>query len=158
MPADPSPRLLGEVLARTLEEAAFAFAEASPDLPALAGALLEARLRYVGRHAGELRLVAPERTAAALAASVLGEDGGSLPATIDVRDALGELLNMVAGAVAVELFGRDARCVLGLPQVERTTAEEHERRLGTAAAAVRIQEEGGGRLDLCLHRLAGSAA
>lgn len=153
MPAELSTHLLGDVLGRVLEEAAFVFtepgAQSSPE-----GPLLQAQLRYVGRHAGELCLVANERFAGAMAASILGEEEGGAELTGDDRDALGEVLNMVAGVLAVELFGPDSRCALGLPVVERVEAEAHRGALARADAVATLVEEGGQRITLSARRLA----
>ena len=155
MPADLSPRLLGDVLGRVLEEAAFVFVEPAEEAPP-EGPLLRAQLRYVGRHAGELSLVMSERFAATVAASILGEEEGGEELTGDDRDALGEVLNMVAGVLAVELFGEDSRCALGLPVVARLAAEEHRRELAAADAVALLMDEGGQRVALSARRLAGA--
>ena len=153
MPAELSPGLLGDVLGRVLEEAAFVFAEPGEDGPA-GGPLLRAQLRYVGRHAGELSLVTTERFAATMAAAILGEEEGGAELTGDDRDALGEVLNMVAGVLAVELFGDDSRCALGLPAVERVAAETHRQALAAADAVATLVDEGGQRVTLSARRLA----
>jgi hypothetical protein len=157
VPAELSGRLLEGVLRQVLEEAAFVFAEPAAEGPADEGELLEARLRYVARHAGELRLVTSADAAAALAASVLGEEpGGTRPAGQE-RDLVGELLNMVAGSLAVALFGDGARCALGVPQVTTVTAGAHRRERAAADAVVALVDEAGHRLELTARVLAGAA-
>lgn len=144
----PSAELLGDVLGRTLEEAAFVFAEARPRPPPHAGALVEARLAYAGPHRGELVLAAPVSLAATIAANLLGEDEGGAETTGDDEDAVGELLNMVAGALVVELFGAGAATRLGLPRVRRVSPEDHDRALRAATAVATLVEEEGRRVDL----------
>jgi len=143
-----SPEVLGDVLARTLEEAAFVFAESTVAPPPHDDALVEARLAYVGAHRGELALAAPASLAATFAANLLGEDEGGAETTGDDEDAVGEILNMVAGALVVELFGADAPTRLGVPRVRRISAEEHARALRGAAAVATLVEEEGRRVDL----------
>ncbi len=148
MPNDLSSDLLAQALGRTMEDAAFVFAEATSEPPPFDGDVIEARLTYVGTHAGELLLATPATFAATLAANLLGEDEGGASVTGDDLDAVGELLNMIAGKVAVDLFGPDAPCKLGLPRVQRVRAEQHERALATAQAATTMVEEEGRRIDL----------
>jgi hypothetical protein len=139
-----SQQLLESVLGRTLEEAAFVFAEATTVPPPHEATLVEARLGYAGPQGGELTLVAT------LAANLLGEDEGGAATTGDDEDAIGELLNMIAGVVVVELFGEDAACQLGLPRVRRIRPDAHVRTLATATAAATMVEEEGRRIDLAL--------
>ncbi|HTP27968.1 MAG TPA: chemotaxis protein CheX [Anaeromyxobacteraceae bacterium] len=148
MSAELSAELLAQALSRTLEEAAFVFAEPTQDPPPLEGEVIEARLSYRGDHEGELRLAAPASFAASLAANLLGEEEGSQGAKARGDDCIGELLNMIAGALAVDLFGPGSRCLLGLPRVRRVAAEEHAQALATAHAAATLIEEEGGRIDL----------
>ena len=152
---------LTEILARTLgqvlEEAAFVFAEATDDPPPLAGPVLQARLAYGGEHRGELVLAAPHELAATLAANLLGEDEGGAAMTGDDEDAVGELLNMIAGTLLVELHGPEARCSLGLPRVALVPADQHERELAQADVVASVLEEEGRRIDLSARFGAGSA-
>jgi len=156
MTAEPSAELLADTLGRTLEEAAFVFAERDEAGAPLDDALLEARLAYVGPHEGELSLSAPRSFAATLAANLLGEDEGGAAATGDDEDAMGELLNMVAGAWVAEVFGDSARCLLGLPRVRAVDAAERAGALAAADVAATLVEEEGRRIDLSLHLARGA--
>jgi hypothetical protein len=156
MTAEPSAELLADTLGRTLEEAAFVFAEPDEAGAPLDEALLEARLAYVGPHEGELSLSAPRSFAATLAANLLGEDEGGAAATGDDEDAMGELLNMVAGAWVAEVFGDSARCLLGLPRVRPVDAAERAGALAAADVAATLVEEEGRRIDLSLHLARGA--
>lgn len=149
--------VLARTLSQVLEEAAFLFAEATPEPPPLGEAVLQARLSFMGDHEGELVLAAAPELCATLAANLLGEDEGGAAATGDDEDAVGELLNMVAGAVLVELYGPEARCLLGLPRVTRVAARQHEGELARADVVATLVEEEGRRIDLSAH-LAGGAA
>ncbi|HEY7726017.1 MAG TPA: chemotaxis protein CheX, partial [Anaeromyxobacteraceae bacterium] len=96
--AEATPALLAETLGATLEEAAFVFTQPEESPPPFAARVLEARIGFSGPSAGELRLVADPSLARTLAANLLGEEEG---AGLEARapDALGELLNMVIGAL-----------------------------------------------------------
>jgi CheY-specific phosphatase CheX len=146
--ADEVTEALARALGQVLEEAAFVFAEATDDPPPLTGAVLQAKLSYHGDHAGELTLAAPGELASTLAANLLGEDEGGAETTGDDEDAVGELLNMVAGVLLSELHGPEARCVLGLPRVRRVAAAEHDAAVAQADAVASLVEEGGRRIDL----------
>ena len=146
--ADDVNDMLARALGQVLEEAAFVFAEVTDDPPPLAGPVLQARLAYHGDHAGELTLAAPGELAATLAANLLGEDEGGAETTGDDEDAVGELLNMVAGVLLAELHGPEARCVLGLPRVRRVAPAEHDAAVAQADAVATLVEEEGRRIDL----------
>jgi len=155
MAAEALRELLSAVLRRTLEEAAFVFAEPGGEAAARGEPLVEARLAYSAAHEGELALAAPLSLAETFARNLLGEEEGSPVAPSTSEDAVGELLNMVAGALAVELFGDARPCRLGLPRVRRLTADRHRLGLASAAAAVTLVEEGGRAIHLALERRAG---
>lgn len=145
---------LAAAFARTLEEAAFVFAERSDDPPPFEGEVLEARLAWSGPDAGELRLTAEPALAAALAANLLGVDDAEGRGA----DALGELLNMAAGAVVLELFGpREARRLL-LPAVRVVDAATHASARAGAAVSASLLEESGRRIDVALAPAPGSVA
>lgn len=152
MPSDVPPAafrdLLAQALGRTLEEAAFVFAEPTEDPPPFDDDVIAARLAYSGAHAGELLLASPHALAATLAANLLGEDEGGASVTGDDLDAVGEILNMIAGSLVVELFGPEAGCKLGLPRVERVSSQAYCRELARAHAAASLVEEEGRRIDL----------
>ena len=112
MGSDDLTEILARTLGQVLEEAAFVFGEATDDPPPLCGPVLQARLAYDGDHQGELVLAAPHELAATLAANLLGEEEGGAAMTGDDADAVGELLNMIAGSLLVELHGPEARCSL----------------------------------------------
>jgi len=156
MASELSSELLAQCLVRTLEEAAFVFAEPTGDPPPFEGEVIEARVTYSGGHSGELLLASPHGLAATLAANLLGEDEGGASVTGDDFDALGELLNMVVGSLVLELFGPEAGCKLGLPRVKRVSAQEYGRELGKAHAVATLVEEEGRRIDLSAFITAGA--
>jgi chemotaxis protein CheY-P-specific phosphatase CheC len=143
-----SAEVLAEVLNGTLEEAAFVFAEVAEEAPPFEGEVIEARLAYAGSHEGELLLALSADFAASLAANLLGEDEGGAAVTGDDEDAVGELLNMIAGTLATELFGQEAGCKLGLPSVARVAPDAHQQELARAAAVASVVDEEGRRVDL----------
>lgn len=148
MPREPSTELLASVLVRTLEEAAFVFLEPAEDDRLPGAPIIEATLEYSAERRAELRLAASEEFAATLAANMLGEEEGGEHVTGDDEDAIGELLNMVAGSIAAEVFGRYARCTLGIPQIRRIGGEEYQRVVAACHASVTMADEAGRRVRL----------
>jgi hypothetical protein len=138
---------LARALETMLEEAAFVFAEPAATPPRFTGPVLLARLAYAGGHEGELALATTPRMAAMLAANLLGEEEGGAHTTGDDADAVGEILNMVAGQLAADLFG-EGPCALGVPLVRSLPAEEYSRFLANASAAACLVDEEGRRIDL----------
>jgi hypothetical protein len=136
--AADADRLAAAVLS-TLEQAAFVFAAPSARPPAWDGEVLVARLTVDGPRRGELRLVASERCAAALAANLLGVDRASAERA---ADALGELLNVAAGVFAIQEFGADADHRLGIPAVRRAAPP--------GGPAVSLVDEDGNRMDAAI--------
>ncbi len=139
---------LAAAVQRTLEDAAFLFAEPVEEPPPFGPEVLEARLSWSGPGAPELRLATSPELAAELAANLLGvEDAPDAG-----PDALGELLNMAAGAIVAAIFGpRDARRRL-LPSVARVDAGTHDRGIADALVAVALVDEEGRRIDVALVR------
>ena len=145
--AELSQKLLARALESLLEEATFVFAEPAADPPRFSGPVLLARITVAGAYHGELALATSPRTAAMLAANLLGEEEGGADATGDDRDAVGELLNMIAGSLAADL-SPDAPCALGVPLVRSLPAEEYARFLANATEAASLVDEDGRRIDL----------
>ncbi len=148
MPTELSADLLADVLSRTLEEAAFVCVEPVATPPPVDAPVLEATVRYAGPAAGVLRLAGSERFASSLAASMLGEEEGGAAVTGDDADAVGELLNMVAGATMLEAFGRYAACSIGIPRVRRLAPAAHADALAAARTRVTLVDDQGRRVDL----------
>ncbi len=148
MGVEVSRKLLATVLGTAIEEAAFVFTEDTDEPPPFEREVMEARLAYRGPQDGELLLAAAPSFAATLAANLLGEEEGGAVATGDDQDALGELLNMIAGAAVIELFGQGASYTLGLPSVRLVSPAEHHRALAAATAAATMVDEDGRRIDL----------
>jgi len=151
MPAEMSPDRLAELVAETLEEAAFVFAEPADPPPPFHGDVLEARLRFAGPSRGELALRASAGFAEGLAANLLGMEPSDPEIGTRSRDALGEIVNMLAGAVVLELFGPAAQTSIGVPAVR-----------GAAGAApgsclAHLATEEGERLDVWLQPSPGSS-
>ncbi len=138
--------LLSGQTVRVLEEAAFAFLEPTARPPAYAGDAVVARLSWGGPAGGELTLAADPTLACELAANLLGEDD---PAAAAGRadEAIGELLNMLAGGFLAEVEVAGAPATLGLPRVERLGGAAAEAALASQPLRASFVSEEGRRLD-----------
>ncbi len=157
MSVELSRELLAATLGQSLEEAAFVFAEDTGEPPPFEEGVIEARLSFAGKEEGELLLAVAPRFASTLAANLLGEDEGGAAATGDDQDAVGELLNMIAGTFVVEVYGLDTACKLGLPRVAQAASDDHERAIAGAHVASTMVDENGNRIDLAV-RITGRPA
>lgn len=155
-PADarPVPELpravVEETLAWTLGEAAFALLdrdEAPPDWP---GVLVVGSLPFHGPAHGTVQLATSPEFAAELAANLLGLDPDDVTAARRAHEALGELLNIFAGALFAKWFGPGERCAMGIPRLRTVAAGAPAARPAEALAAVSMRNEEGHRIDACV--------
>ncbi len=146
-----TPELLARSVGRTLEEAAFVFADAADVAPLpFSGTVVEARLPFWGQETGELRIATDEQLAAELAANLLGEDVEDPAIATRGREALAELANMIVGALVIDLFGDGVPCRLGVPAIRILAAAQYGREVPTAPCSVTLITEEGRRLDAAL--------
>jgi len=110
-----SVEMLAGATCRVLEEATFLFAEPVED-PVPAKAELTAQLTLGAPLVGWIRIEAPRAFAASVAANLLGCEPGDAEAEEKAGDALGELLNIVAGVLAGDLL-KGQPCRLGAPLI-----------------------------------------
>jgi CheY-specific phosphatase CheX len=140
--------VMGEALQQAtinvLEEAAFVMPLASQAKP-FRGEVLRAQLRFQGPMSGTLMMATTSAAAARLAANILGVDKVERDA---VPDAVGELLNMLAGCVLSEWFGATENCTLGLPSTKLVSVPEHEEALAKASLRVTLTTEEDERVDV----------
>jgi hypothetical protein len=113
----PSVAWLTEIVAGILADAAFMFVEATDERDWQGAEFLCARLALEHGESVELVLRADVALGPTLAANLLGTEADSDEARVSAGAALGELANMVAGAVAVEVFGHESICHIGIPEV-----------------------------------------
>lgn len=86
--------------------------------------LLGAHIGMVGRPSYQLSMIASRESCEALATAVLGMPASTLPPSV-VSDALGEIVNQLAGSVKRRLGARDHE--LGLPIAITGSFEPSER-------------------------------
>ena len=106
-------------------------------------AVIEATLSYAGPEEGELQVWASPAFGARLAANMLGVEVDDAEVLNHSRDAVGEMLNVVAGSLVARVFGTDVLCHLGVPRVALVPASEPSR----STCVVGLLTDDGERMD-----------
>ncbi|RJO64827.1 MAG: hypothetical protein C4523_17485 [Myxococcales bacterium] len=140
---------LGEIGGRILEDAAFVFTEPTDEPPAFEEAVLEGRLRFVAPSGeGTLLIAAGRSLAQEIAANLLGVDAGDPETDGQDRGALGEMLNIIAGAFMADRFGHNVLCMLGIPSVQAFEPDAYAVQKDGTACKVHFSTDDGRRIDL----------
>jgi len=150
MASAPSSESLSHTLIGLLADAAFIFAEPThAPLPATGNAIV-ARLTMARGESWELCVCVQDKLADLLAANLLGTESETGEARAAAADAVGELANILAGALAVELFGKDVVCQIGIPAATVETARAVSDRLAKATCRANLLTEEGYALAVAL--------
>ena len=150
MASAPSSELLSRRVIALLADAAFVFAEPGvAPMPANESPLV-ARLTMEHGETWELCVCVQDKLGDMLAANLLGTESETGEARAAAADAVGELANILAGGLAVELFGKDVVSRIGIPVVAIETAGAVGNRLGKAACRVHLLTEEGYTLAVAL--------
>jgi len=115
---------LTESAASVLEDAAFLFTEPAEEQLDQAGDLVRARIRFSGPASGFLQINTPVEGCTTLAANMLGIDADDDDAFARGKDALGEILNILCGAVLGRAFGGHD-ITMGLPALVANDDPSH---------------------------------
>jgi len=102
---------------KILEQVAFVFAEPTDSPEPFGEDVRAASIDFMGPLTGSLHLTTSSLCAAGLAANLLGVEPDDPAAVAYGADALGETLNILCGAVLLELFGAVDSNHFGLPRV-----------------------------------------
>lgn len=117
MAIEASESLLRDVTTQILEDAAFLLLDTAEGFAGWEEDVIDATIPFDGPSSGTVRLVTCRGLAAEIAANMLGIDGVDPDARANEVPALGELVNIVAGAMVAKLWGTRVACDLGLPEV-----------------------------------------
>ena len=153
MSNQPTHERLASIVIEMLESAAFLFAVTADEKPWAADKILNARLVLEHQDRFQLSLCVPSELALTLAANLLGLEPESEEAKASTGDAVGELANMVAGILAVEIFGRDVVCRIGVPEVGPEQGLDHDTHFTNTPCRVSLNTEEGYRIDASLAAL-----
>ncbi len=105
------------VISQMLEEAAFVFIEPIPTAPLETAEIVFAKLTFAGPESGFITMGVSEEFATTLAASLLGVDPDDPDVSEKQKGAVGEILNIIVGALMETMFGDKAVINLGIPEV-----------------------------------------
>jgi CheY-specific phosphatase CheX len=111
-----------------------------------------AEIDFEGPFCGTLAITATSELAEAIACDMLGLEAGDPEAVAQSASALGELANVVAGAVIARLFGTSSNYKLGLPQV----AHGHPRVDVRPREVLALEDMEGRPIEIQLHKPAGA--
>jgi hypothetical protein len=150
MASVPSRELLLRRVIALLADAAFVFAEPTAAPMPATGSPLVARLTMAHGETWELCVCVQDKLGDLLAANLLGTESETGEARAAASDAVGELANILAGGLAVELFGKDVVGRIGIPVVAIETAGAVAIRLAQAACRVHLLTEEGYALAVAL--------
>ena len=143
MVSAPSSDALSRAVITLLADAAFVFAEpTTAPLPAGENPLV-ARLTLELGESWELCVCVQDKLGQMLAANLLGTEGETGEAQAAAADAVGELANILAGALAVELFGKNVICRLGIPTVAVESGSAVGECLAKSPCRVNLETEEG---------------
>lgn len=146
----PDQDTLSMLAATLLADATFVFAETSTDFTPRGSSLVVAAITLTCGEPWQLVVVAEPALAQCLAANLLGIDEDAPEAAASAASALGEWVNMLAGAVALECKGGEGACRIGLPAVTPTTPSEGEQLLARASRRANLVTESGHHLAAAL--------
>lgn len=141
---------LAAVVSELLESAVFVFAEPVEIKPWNEPTVWCARLELEHDKKVQMSLCVPKELALTLAANLLGLEPEEGEAQESLGDAVGEMANMLAGIVAVELFGKNVVCRIGVPKVTRGSGADHNAFAAKAVCRSSLRTEEGQRVDACL--------
>ena len=146
----PNPESLSRTVTALLADAAFVFAEPTTDaIPANEDPLV-ARLTIEHGEAWELCVCVQGNLGPMLAANLLGTESESGEARAAAPDAVGELANILAGTLAVEVFGKDVVCHISIPVVIVEPGRTLASRLAKSTCRANLITEEGHLLSVAL--------
>jgi len=139
------PALLERVVSEVLGQVAFIFVEALDEAPKwIDDELVETRLSFTGDVRGDLLLTCGQALGTEFAANLLGLDSGEDPEIeAESRDALGEILNIIAGPLLATWQGERAVCNIGPPVGTAATPGTHCVHVAEATCTLAFRTEEG---------------
>ena len=141
---------LGALMTELLESAVFVFSEQIAPAPWDDPAVWCAHLELEQDKKFQMSVGVPKELALTLAANLLGLEPDSVEAQESLGDSVGEMANMLAGLLAVELFGKDVVCRIGVPTVIQGSGADHDAFAAQAACRASLKTEEDQRVDVCL--------
>jgi CheY-specific phosphatase CheX len=148
----PSVETLALISERLLAQAAFVFVEPNQAGPSDVEMMRVARVAITGEEAWWLTFAVEMNLGRELAANLLGIEGTSDEADQASADAVGEMTNILAGALAVEFHDRAGPCRIGIPSLSLESGATIRAALGAVERKASFTTENGSRLVVFLTR------
>lgn len=156
MASAPSSNALSNAVVTLLADAAFIFAEPTTAPMPAGGNPLVARLTLELGDRWELCVCVQDKLGQVLAANLLGTESDTGEAQAAASDAVGELANILAGAIALDLFGKTVVCKIGIPVVATESGRLVGEQLAKATCRVSLETEEGHAMAVALIPQGGS--
>ena len=152
MSNEMSMDVLGETVIEVLQEAAFIFAEPLEESVDDDSDKLIAKLGFTGPSSGEMFFCCSKSLATDFAANLLGIEPDDPEAESRGGDALGEMLNIVGGALLARWFGVSGNFEMGVPSVAELDAGEVTGETTKASLLLPLITDEGDRIDVGILR------
>jgi chemotaxis protein CheY-P-specific phosphatase CheC len=146
----PSTDQLALIAEQLLAQAAFVFAELSQEELSDADTMHVARVSIKGEEAWQLTLAVQTNLGRELAGNLLGIEETSDEAGDASADAVGEMANILAGALAAEFHGPEGPCRIGIPTLTLDSGAKIQAALAAAERKASFTTENGSRLAVFL--------
>lgn len=140
--------VLGETVIDVLQEAAFIFAEPIEEATNDSSIKFIAKLGFTGPSSGQMFLLCSRNLATEFAANLLGIEPDDPEAESKGRDAVGEVLNIVGGALLARWFGLSGNFEMGVPNVKELKADDVAGETANASLVLPFITDEGGRIDV----------
>jgi hypothetical protein len=115
---------LAQLFSSLLSDTVFIFSESVPEDPPQMESWWTARLSIDNDKIWNFSLCVDPQLAPIVSANLLGVETDSDDAQKAIADAIGELANILAGSLAVEVYGTNTICRVGIPEVALETSDQ----------------------------------
>lgn len=147
---------LAQTFSNLLSDTVFLFTESVPDPPPQLETWWRAQLTMEQQNYWEFSVCIEPTLALTVSANLLGIENDSEQAQGATADAVGEFANILAGALAVEVYGTNTICHLGIPEVSLDTGGNIQTRWEAATRRIHYITDEGQHLLLMLTEVARS--
>jgi hypothetical protein len=141
---------LAQLFSTLLSDTVFIFSESVPEDPPRVESWWTARLSIDHDKDWDFSVCVDPQLAPIVSANLLGIDNDSEDAQKAIADAIGELSNILAGSLAVEVYGTNTICRVGIPKVALETSEDIHARWKAAARRIHFVTDEGQHLLMML--------
>lgn len=140
--------VMGETVVEVLQEAAFVFAEPMEEATTDHSSKLVAKLDFTGPSSGQMFLTCSRNLATDFAANLLGIEPDDPEAESKGGDAVGEMLNIVGGALLARWFGVSGEFEMGVPNVTELGVNDAAGEIVNASLVLPLITDEGDRIDV----------